>query len=398
MKNYKLADLPLKLSEKSPYHYTSAHRALPQESRFVFRDGVWEQKVPGKDGEALLMCAGDLMCEPVMSESYYFDGEYYFKPCFKYVRKVLKEADLVTANLETMVTDDFPYAHEMHVLEYGDSWRYLCNAPTAYLDALRYAGFDAFAMANNHACDLGYDGIVQTIDNVRKWGFMATGAFREETDCRILHVRVNGIRIAMLSYTEFINRKLHTVALTEEGARVMTNLYDPDAVRRDVAQAKAEGAELVLVYCHFRGVEYTNDVLPATRQSAREIAECGADIVMGSHMHAIQGYEAIETSDGRRVPVIYSLSNFICSDRHPETRDNLIYCVKLQRKDGRVVIAEESYVPCHNIEFPDRFGDVLFPIPKRYLEWEGCDGTAKLLDAAKERIAEIVGDGIKIRE
>lgn len=398
MKNYKTADLTFELSEKSQYHYTSTHKPMPHESRYVYKNGVWEQKNPVKDGEALIMCGGDLMCEPVMSESYYFDGEYYFKPCFKYVKEVFREADLVTANLETMVADSFPYAHEMHVCKYGDATRYLCNAPTAYLDALRYAGFDAFAMANNHACDLGYDGIVETVENVRKYDFMSTGAFLEPTDARILHIRVNGIRIAMLSYTDFINKKLHTLTLSEEGQRVMTNLYDPETVRRDIAQARAEGAEIVLVYSHFHGIEYSNEILPETRKSAREIAECGADIVMGTHMHAIQGYDVIGTQDGRRVPVVYSLSNFICSDQHPETRDNLIYCVKLRRDGEKVVIAEESYVPCHNVEFPDRFGDVLFPVSEKYLQWPNYDNLREDLQKAKTRISKIVGDGIKIRE
>lgn len=394
MKDYKIADVVLEKYNNVYDYHPDIHKP-EKKSRYELIDGVWKQKTPGTPGKALIMCAGDIMCEPVMSEAYYFDGQYFFHPMFKQVKPVFESSDLCFANLETQVSDNFPSAHEMHYVKAGDRWTYNCNAPSAYLKALRYAGFDGFAMANNHACDLGYDGVVDTVTNVRNAEFMCTGSFLEKTDQRAIHAEVNGIRVAMLSYTEFINGGRDYERLSEEGVRVMMNHYSPEVVKKDVDAARADGAEFVIVYCHFHGIEYSTHILDITRKSAQEIADCGADCIMGSHMHAIQGYEVLTSADGRRVPVVYSLSNFISSDFHETTMDNLIYCLELEKKDGKVTIADESYIPCHTVEMFQRSGYVIYPLTAK-VEWPEYDH--QVFWNSKNRIANIVGKQLKIRE
>lgn len=326
-------------------------------------DGYWRKIAPGEDGKVVLFCGGDLMCEPTMSEACCFANGYDFRICFKRIRPLLRECDLAVANLETIVSKRIPYAHEKHRVDHHTGVRYHCNAPEDYVDALRYAGFDALVLANNHDADGGYEGIIDTIDSVEAREIMTTGMFRNEKESRVLLVEINGIRLAILSYTEHINRKLDTEILTEEGCRVMLNRYSQERVREDVAEAKRRGAEFILVYIHFLGKDYSHEVWNRQRRAAKEIADAGADCIMGSHMHCIQEYDVLLSEDGRRVPVVYSLGNLVTSDRTGSmTRRSIIYRLQLKRTDeGAVVIDRESYIPCRTVEGFKKSSFIVFP-------------------------------------
>lgn len=181
---------------------------------------IYKKKDGNETQEASIMCVGDLMGEPKMSKAVQLGNDYAFELCFDKVRKVLHTADFAIANLETTVTPLVPYAHETHRIE----GRYHCNAPVEYLDAIKYAGFDAVVQANNHVADAGVDGIIDTVDNVEKKGFLHTGLFRDENDPRVLVVDINGIKVSFLSYTEHVNNNLDKRILTEEGQNIMQRI------------------------------------------------------------------------------------------------------------------------------------------------------------------------------
>lgn len=370
------------------YGYTIKRVKPSRESRFVKDGNYYKNKNIKSLGSAEIICAGDLMCEPAMSEASYFDGEYDFRTCFKYIAPVLKKADLVLGNLETMVTELVPYAHEIHRVKHHFRDRYHCNAPVSYLDALKFAGFDGFVMANNHSIDGGYDGLIDTIDNVDKNGFMRTGVFKNKDEARILLVEVNGIKIGVLSYTEHINRDLDKDILTRCGYETMMNRFDVEKLRKDVKQARLEGAEFILCYIHFNGKEYSHDVIQSQRNTAQAIADAGVDCIMGSHTHSIQPYDAIISKDGRRVPVIYSLGNFITSDNTSMiTRKSVLYKLVLKKSGQGVVIERESYVPCRVVEDTLRSGFKVFPTQQKYRG----NRNSQLLDQAQEEISEVIG-------
>lgn len=89
------------------------------------------------------------MCEEKMYKAYNFDDKFLPYGIFYYVKKVFAEADFVIGNLETTICEEAPYTGE----EYKINGKYHCNAPASYLDILKYAGFDMFALSNNHNLD-----------------------------------------------------------------------------------------------------------------------------------------------------------------------------------------------------------------------------------------------------
>ena len=57
---------------------------------------------------------------------------------------------------------------------------------------------------------------------------------------------------------------------------------DMGTIRSDIVQARAQGAEIVLVCAHW-GVEYQTQPSDVIRNQAQEILEAGADVILGSH-------------------------------------------------------------------------------------------------------------------
>ena len=101
-----------------------------------------------------LTVLGDIMCELSVLKAAKKGKTYDFNWCFDGVRDLLKKSDYRICNLET------PMAGE----EAGYSKNFICfNAPDTYADAIKNAGFDLVATANNHTFDRGYDGLVRTI-------------------------------------------------------------------------------------------------------------------------------------------------------------------------------------------------------------------------------------------
>ena len=183
-------------------------------------DGYWYDPKATQSGKALVSCTGDLMCEPRMTNANRYGDSFFFHPLFQYVRGILKSSDFSVGNLETTITDVSPYAGEYHRVFN----KYHCNAPECYLDAVRYAGFDALVTAINHNCDSALMGLADTMDALDRHQFMHTGSFRPEDTERVLFVKINGIRVAILSYSNYYN-KLDQWHLSQEGQELWLNRY-----------------------------------------------------------------------------------------------------------------------------------------------------------------------------
>ena len=268
------------------------------------------------------------------------EGTWDFRESFQYARQILRKGDLVIGNLETMVSQSSPLGMQIFRLE-GKPY---LNAPASFLDAVKYAGFDLLTMANNHNVDTGLRGIYETLRNVNDWGFMHTGLFSSESDDRYIIVEVNGIRIGMVSYSAFYNDKDSN--LTESGQDVLLNRYASDKAKADIRAARKAGAEFVIAFIHW-GAENTHDTTWNQEQYARTLARAGADYIVGSHPHALQRYDIIETSDGREVPVIYSMGNFLSNMQRDINNDTIILQLNLQREeDGSICVASHRIYPC----------------------------------------------------
>ena len=296
-----------------------------------------------ESGKALLSLTGDLMCEPKMCRKNRYGDTWFFHPCFQYIRKIFKSSDLVVGNLETTITDQTPYAGEYHVIPVGERWKYHCNGPESYLDAVRYAGYDVLVNANNHNCDSGISGLFETLERMDKHNFLRTGAFLPGDD-RVLLVKVNGIKIAILSYGSRYN-DLDDYYWTREGIDNVINYFSAEKAQADVKRAREMGAEFVMAYIHW-GIDYQLD--PNEKQMAilPELAESGVDYIVGSHTHCLQHFDTYTTKSGKVVPLTFSMGNFITNEVKELCKHTGILQLVLERVDGEIKV-KEYFMPAY---------------------------------------------------
>lgn len=337
-----------------PFAFPYANPDENEAPRFTLgSDGYWYNPLANNTGRALLCCCGDLMCEPKQHRAYHYGNQYFFQPEFKFIRNVLKGADFSIANLETTLTDRTPYAGTWHRIE----GKYHCNAPKSYLDALRYAGFDALVNANNHNCDSAVAGLIDTLDALDEYRFMHTGTFHPTGDPRFILVNINGLRVAILSYATYFNQ-LET-NFTELGRRKLLNVFDAEKAKKDVAAARTQGAEFVLSYIHW-GREYTHKISEEQQLYAKQLADAGVDYIVGSHSHSLQPRRTVQAENGKVVPVVYSMGNLVTNESRRICKHTGILQLSLKRTPNGVSVTE-AFIPCY--VFNEIRGSAYAPVP-----------------------------------
>lgn len=379
------------------------------EPRFTMgEDGIYRSSEANGDNEAVIMLTGDLMCQTRQQLAAKTDTTYDFRGEFYYVKDLFAKADFVIGNLEASISPTAPYMSER---SYVDGSPHL-NCPITYLDAVRYAGYDMVVMSNNHNCDLGVRGIYDTLDRVDKFKLMHTGVYRNANECRYIVADIDGIRVGFLSYSTYFNHKEEH--LSNEGREAMLNTYSKERLSGDVEKVRAAGAEYVIVYIHW-GVEYESDpgrveIIPFKEKStglpitirvpmdqqyelAQEIADSGVDYIIGSHPHAIQPYDVLTSSDGRKVPIIYSMGNFTSHQKKDVSKDTMILRIVLSRgANGRIELTKEGYVPARmHVSYGGRSYTIL-PLTYPYRK----DNMSDQFAPAYFRITKVVGSKLTI--
>ncbi len=313
-----------------------------------FMKSVRETAEKDLGAKAVCMFVGDLMCLKGQQYAAEAKGGYDFYPMYSTVEPVFKTADFVCGNLETLLSDSNPLTKDQLTASNGQPQ---CNGPVVYLNALRKAGFDMVVTANNHTCDWGATGITETKTHLDEYGFANVGTHYYKKDEKKAGERfsifdVNGINIAVLSYTHLINQRGY---LSSSEMSVMVHAFNRDTVKADIAAAKERGADFVVVYCHW-GIENTEELNSTQTGDAKFLADNGADLIIGSHPHCLQRCEYIRSESGKKVLCMYSMGNFCSSMARDINNDTIILRVVVERRNGKTDMGyhmgEASYIPC----------------------------------------------------
>lgn len=354
--------LPLHLEQMFPMAYPWNSTVREDVPRFENHNGWWRNPAAFESGKALLSCVGDLICEPRLTRAHRYGDSVFFHPLFQFVRPILRQSDFVVGNLETTVTTLTPDAGQFHTV----AGKYHCNTTESFLDALRYAGFDGVVNANNHVCDSGALGLLETNRLLDRHGFLHTGTFSPEDSQRAALVNINGIRLGIISYATYFNRQEGN--FTPAG-QAMLNPFTPEKAQKDVAWAKEKGAEFILCYIHW-GKEYQHYPTDLQKEQAQQLADAGVDYIVGSHSHCLQVNDRITASDGRTVPVVYSMGNFHTNESKDLCRHSGILQLLLEKTPAGIQI-KDWFVPCYIF---DAFESARYsPVPADSLRNGGFD-------------------------
>jgi hypothetical protein len=203
------------------------------------------------------------------------------------LRDVLK-ADLLVANLECILCDTIGP-------DQRGAGTFPLFAPTRAVEALVRLGVDVVCTASSHMFDYGLAGIESTLKTLDEAGIAHFGIGRlpEVADPCILER--GGMRIGFLGFGG---------GQVPTRRRVGCLLLDSSFTRRAVARARQQCDRLV-VYFH-EGIEAYNYPASSAVRACHDAVEAGADVVVGTHAHTIQGVEWY-----RGAPIAYSLGNFM---------------------------------------------------------------------------------------
>lgn len=238
------------------------------------------------------------------------------------IAPLLNSADLTMVNLEAALgTGGSP-----------EPKTFTFQTPAATLDALAAAGVDVVTMANNHGMDFGEGGLASSLE-IRSGGRLpVVGIGNDESDAMSPFIaEVRGQRVAFIGANDVFDSSLQARwTATDDQAGIASAKGIHQQRLLDTVAATREHADTVVVFLHY-GRE--TETCPNDRQKelAASLFDAGADIVVGSHAHRLQGVGFM----GDRL-VAYGLGNFIFRPGSAAGRETGVLLVRVtgSRIDG----------------------------------------------------------------
>ena len=227
---------------------------------------------------------------------------------FDKVRDIFNEDDLTIVNFEGTLSDRGTREIKQFAFR-GDP---------EYVRALTGSSVEAANLANNHSIDYGEVSLTDTKMYLDEAGILHC---RGEEDVAI--TEINGIKVGLVGIN-YLNDVMRTEL--------------EDAIKK----AKDMGAELVILSIHW-GIEKATAPNEDQKQAARTAIDCGADLVIGTHPHVLQGFEKYK---GRYI--CYSLGNFSFGGNNaPSDMDTAIFRQTFTIKGDKLLDDDNiEIIPC----------------------------------------------------
>lgn len=282
------------------YYLTASNRAGLPEAKFTELTeslATALKTAPAKNWS--LVALGDI----IIGRTVYLQMRRYNDPHrpFAHFADTIKGADLALADLENAFSDT-----KAIVTDGGMSF----VSPFSAAAGLKSSGIDAVSVSNNHSFNGGSTGFTDTLDEMARLGVKTFGGGRNEAEARRpLIMEAGGTKVALLGYSSIVGTKPPTA--TTPGMNYISmapwgpfNEAHVAQMETDIKAAKQQ-ADLVFVYYHW-GTEYTHQANNDQRTVAHRAVDAGADLILGTHPHWVQGIEWYKDR-----LITYSLGNFI---------------------------------------------------------------------------------------
>jgi poly-gamma-glutamate synthesis protein (capsule biosynthesis protein) len=239
----------------------------------------------------------------------------------------LLDSDFTMVNLETPILRKPP-----KLSPFGTRMRFV--ATPARVASLKAANIDAVTLANNHAYDMHHGGVIETPAVLDELGIRYVGAHRYEAPIlRAETIEVKGWRLAYIAATTVRNR-------SQDPGEPELPFAEWNQLRKQVVpviEAARADHDLVIVVVHW-GTEYADAPDSWQIKAAHAFVDAGADAVIGSHPHVLQGMERYKGA-----LIAYSLGNFLFDNLYGRKRLHGVLHLTF-RRDGRC-LAGATYLP-----------------------------------------------------
>ena len=239
-----------------------------------------------------LTFAGDIMLSRGLDK--YLNEKGYDYP-YENVKDIFLSDDLTIVNLECPITSYGRGANKAK--------RFVFKANSENAFAMKRAGIDLCDLANNHTMDYRSKGLGDTMDALTKAGIAYVGAGENASSNMSYIFEKNGYKVGILAYSLFPPEGM---VYNENNPNInyLSEFEDlkSERVKTDLKKLKAD---FKIVYFHW-GVEYEPFARDMQKKLARDTIDGGADFVVGTHPHVIQGSEVY---NGKYI--YYSIGNCV---------------------------------------------------------------------------------------
>ena len=287
---------------------------------------------------------------------------------FRHVEGMLRSADITYANCDQAYADNGT-----------PNPKQASHSTSKNIPALLHTGIDAVSLANNHSLDWGVEGILETMENLKKAGLPFVGTGRNLTEARKpVILEREGTKVGLLAYSSVhldgyeatenrpglvpirvwtIYEQVDYQPGTPPKIITLAHKEDLAAMIDDIKKLKAK-VDVVIVYYHW-GLHLLPRIIPLyCFELGHEAIDAGADLIIGTHAHILKG---IEMYKGKAI--FFSLGNFALElgqhmrdhehirelDEHYRIHDwterMMTMIAKAIIEDGK--ITRVSYVPCY---------------------------------------------------
>lgn len=283
-----------------------------------------------------------------------------FDDIYADVKYFIKESDLAFINLE------FPIFPSRPPSSYPNF-----NAHPPYVKAAIDAGFNVFALANNHSNDMGIAGMLSTLEIMKDFSEKTESSpiyysglrSSPAEDFPLTVIKLGNKKAGFISVTNIINSKngisyMDYINYYEIYSGRVNEEKRDDFLRR-VSEYRKE-CDFLIVGIH-DGLEYKKEPEIQRREFYRTLVLAGADIVWGHHSHTLQPAEKVILSEenrkifsrGEAAFIIYSAGNFVSgqtwrlkpSDKNSEragTGDGVFWKINIMEKNNMLKIVSAS--------------------------------------------------------
>lgn len=227
-------------------------------------------------------------------EYYDSNGEDYF---FGGVRDLFENDDFTLINLECVLSESNNRVEK--------TWN--LKGKPEYGGIMTGSSVEGCSLGNNHTLDYGESSLEDTKNVLDEAGILY--GLNEHVAA---YTTDSGIVIGIVSSNLLWQDETHA-----------------NYVRDGIKTLREQGADLVIASCHWgiEGDHYANDY---QRTMAHQIIDWGADLVIGTHPHVLQG---VEYYNGKII--CYSLGNFCFGgNRNPQVKDTAVFRQTFTFVDG----------------------------------------------------------------
>ena len=277
---------------------------------------------PPPSRQITMAFTGDILAHVAVNTRAWKYGDklaYDYRPMFADIEPILSSVDLAVCHLEGPIAPPGVKITGQPVF----------GSPAGIAHSIAAVGYDRCSTASNHSMDKGIAGINATLNAFDAVGLGHSGTARTPEEAVTPIVDVDGVSVAHLSYSYGFNGGRATV----RNAPWRANVIDTTAILAAAADAKARGAEVVVLSLHW-GREYRSKPTGLQRSVAKTLTASGLiDLIVGHHAHVLQPIEQI---NGRWV--VFGMGNIV-SNQRPITG------CPIGSQDGMVVTVEITENP-----------------------------------------------------